>query len=228
VEIQLKGIVIIVGNYGSGKTEVAINLAAERKRRGMTVRVADLDLVNFYFRTREARHYLAGLGIDLVLPPSRYVDADLPILSPAVAGMIRQPSDMTLLDVGGDDAGATVLASLADAFQGRPRRMLVVVNPMRPHTSTVAGCLKIMGEIESASGMRIDGIVGNANLMEDTTPEIVRGGYAFVSDLAEETGLPVEFVTVAEHLRRDLDAGGIRCPILPISRQLLPPWMKTG
>jgi hypothetical protein len=226
VEIRLKGTVIIVGNYGSGKTEVAINLAAERKRRGMTVRVADLDLVNFYFRTREARAYLAGLGIDLVLPPERYVDADLPILSPAVAGMIRRPSDVTLLDVGGDDAGATVLAALADAFQNRSRRMLMVVNPLRPNTGTLGGCLKIMSEIESASRMRIDGIIGNANLMEDTTPDIIRDGYAFVSNLAEETGLPIEFVTVADHLRPDLDESGIDCPMLTISRQLLPPWLK--
>jgi hypothetical protein len=228
VEIQLKGILIIVGNYGSGKTEVTINLAAERKRRGLTVRVADLDLVNFYFRTREAREYLAGLGIDLILPPARYVDADLPILSPAVAGMIRRPSDVTLLDVGGDDAGATVLASLADAFQGGSHRVLMVVNPLRPNTSTLAGCLKIMGEIESASGMRIEGIIGNANLMEDTTPKIIRDGYEFVSHLAEETGLPLEFVTVADHLRPGLDADGIGCPILTLSRRLLPPWMKRG
>lgn len=228
MEIGLKGIVIIVGNYGSGKTEVTINLAAEQKRRGLTVRVADLDLVNFYFRTREARAYLADLGIELVLPPAQYMDADLPILTPAVAGMIRRRADVTLLDVGGDDAGATVLSCLADALNETPYRMLMVVNPFRPHTSSLPGCQKIMGEIESASGMRIDGIIGNANLIEETTAATIREGYAFVSDLAAQTGLPIEFVTVADSLRPALDENGIGCPILPLRRQLLPPWMKKG
>jgi len=108
LEISLNGIVVIVGNYGSGKTEVAINLAVNRKRSGLDVRIADLDLVNPYFRTREARKALEALGIKVVLPPQEYLHADLPILSPTVAGMIRQPDGLTLLDVGGDDAGFTV------------------------------------------------------------------------------------------------------------------------
>ncbi len=110
MKIDLDGIVVIVGNYGSGKTEISINLAANRKREGLEVRIADLDLVNPYFRTREARVPLSEMGIDVVLPPKQYLKADLPILSPKIAGMIRQPSQLTLLDVGGNDVGATVLA----------------------------------------------------------------------------------------------------------------------
>jgi hypothetical protein len=98
MEITLSGIVIIVGNYGSGKTEISINLAANRKQAGVDVRVADLDLVNPYFRTREAKDALGSLGIDVVLPEDKYLQADLPILSPLVAGMIRGPSELTLLD----------------------------------------------------------------------------------------------------------------------------------
>ena len=88
MELDLRGIVIIVGAYGSGKTEVSINLAVYMHQKGVAVRLADLDLVNPYFRTREARDILAEFGIDLVLPPARYMHADLPILTPAVAGMI--------------------------------------------------------------------------------------------------------------------------------------------
>ena len=136
MEIKLNGLVVIVGNYGSGKTEVSINLAVTSKRKGLHVRVADLDLVNPYFRTREARKALEAFDIDVVLPPQEYLQADLPILSPSIAGMIRQPDGLALLDVGGDDAGAMVLAALADAFSGVQVDMLQVVNPLRPQTAT--------------------------------------------------------------------------------------------
>ena len=141
MEISLNGIVAIVGNFGSGKTEVAINLAVNRKRAGLDVRIADLDLVNPYFRTREAKIALEELGVELVLPPREYLQADLPILSPSVAGMIRQSKGLSILDVGGDDAGATVLAALANAFSGVHVHMLQVVNPFRPQTATLEGSL---------------------------------------------------------------------------------------
>jgi hypothetical protein len=226
MKIDLKGIVIIVGNYGSGKTEVSINLAVNRKQQGMAVRVADLDLVNFYFRTREALKFLTDLGIELVLPSSEYLNADLPILAPTVAGMIRQPTDLTLLDVGGDDAGATVLSALADAFVGKSFRMLQVVNPFRPNTDSIAGCEKIRKEIEAASGMTINGIIGNANLIEETTVETIGEGYAFVSKLSGETGLPLEFITVEKRLLPEMDLTAIKCPVLTIDRQLSPPWIR--
>jgi hypothetical protein len=226
MKIDLKGIVIIVGNYGSGKTEVSINLAVNQKRHGMDVRVADLDLVNFYFRTREALKFLTDLGIELVLPPAEYLNADLPILTPAVAGMIRQPADLTLLDVGGDDAGATVLSALADAFIGKSFRMLQVVNPFRPNTDSIAGCGKIRREIEAASGMTIDGIIGNANLIEETTVETIYEGYDFVTELSRETGLPLEFITVEKSLLLQMDLAILKCPVLTLDRQLFPPWIR--
>jgi len=136
-------VVAIVGNYGSGKTEVSINLAVNRKRAGADVRIADLDLVNPYFRTREARKQLESLGIQVVLPPQEYLQADLPVLSPEIAGMIKNAAGLSLLDVGGDDVGAMVLAVLADAFKGIRIQVLQVINPLRPNTATVAGCLKI-------------------------------------------------------------------------------------
>jgi hypothetical protein len=227
VEINLTGIVVIVGNYGSGKTEVCINLAVNRKRAGMEVRVADLDLVNPYFRTREARNSLAALGIDVVLPDDEYLQADLPILSPLVAGMIRQPAQVTLLDVGGNSVGATVLAALEDAFKGKASQMLQVVNPLRPFTDTIEGCLKMRREIEKAAGMTVSGLIGNANLMDETRPEDIYAGYDFVKMLSEKSGLTLEFVTVARELLPETDLRRLACPVLPIDRQLVPPW-KTA
>ncbi|QTA89805.1 cobalamin biosynthesis protein CbiA [Desulfonema magnum] len=228
MEIDLHGIVVIVGNYGSGKTEVSINLAVNQKRAGMDVRIADLDLVNPYFRTREARNPLSTLGIDMVLPPEKYMQADLPILTPAIAGMIRQPTEMTLLDVGGDDVGATVLASLAEPLRGKNIRMLQVVNPFRPFTDTVQGCLKIRDEIEKASKMTINGIIGNTNLIDETTMTDIYEGYDFVHALSEASGLPLEFVTITTELFPEADMKRFSCPVLPIERQLVPPWKKAA
>lgn len=222
--LSLTGIVVVVGNYGSGKTEIAINMAAHHRLNGIEVRMADLDLVNPYFRTREARSALASLGIDLVLPPEAYLHADLPILTPAVAGLIRSPAPLTILDAGGDDVGATVLAALADALSGARPRMLQVVNPFRPFTDTVEGCLKIREEIERASKLTMSGIIGNANLIDDTAPEDIYEGHAFVQALSAESGLPVEFVTAPESLVNGLDLARFSCPVLIIRRQLVPPW----
>jgi len=228
LEISLNGIVAIVGNYGSGKTEVAINLAVYGKRAGLDVRIADLDLVNPYFRTREARKALEACGIKVVLPPQEYLQADLPILNPAIAGMIRQPDGLTLLDVGGDDAGATVLAALGDAFAGVDVRLLQVVNPLRPQTATVEGCLKIKNAIEAAAKLTITGLIGNANLIDETGAREIYDGHDFLLKLSAASGLPLEFITVARELLPVIDIQQFSCPVLPIARQLVPPWKAAA
>ena len=227
MKIKLGGIVVIVGNYGSGKSEVSINLAAKKKQEGVDVRIADLDLVNPYFRTREARGPLSKLGIDVVLPPERYLQADLPILDPAIAGIIRRPGQLTVIDAGGDDVGATVLASLAESFKGRSYSMLQVVNPLRPFTDSIAGCLKIRREIEAASKMTINGLIGNPNLIEETRPEDIISGYDFVEKLAKESGLPLRLLAVTAEQLPKVNSKRFSCPVLPIRRQLVPPWKKA-
>ena len=224
---RLTGIVVIVGNYGCGKTEVSINLAVNRKRAGIDVRVADLDLVNPYFRTREARAQLSELGIDVVVPPEKYLQADLPILSPVIAGLIRRPSQLTLIDAGGDDAGATVLATLAEPFRDKRVHMLQIVNPFRPFTDTLSGCLKMRDDIEKASKMTVSGIAGNANLIDETAIEDIYKGYDFVKAFSDQSRLPLEFITVAIELLPEIDVERFSCPVLPIERQLVPPWKKA-
>ncbi|MCP4109257.1 MAG: cobalamin biosynthesis protein CbiA [Desulfobacteraceae bacterium] len=228
MKINLNGIVVVVGAYGSGKTEVCINLAVSMKHEGVDVRVADLDLVNPYFRTREARGLLSNMKIDLVLPPDMYMQADLPILTPAISGMIRRPAELTLLDAGGNDAGATVLAALGDSLKGKNVHMLQVVNPFRPFTDTIRGCLKIRDEIEKASKINMTGIIGNPNLIDETTPADILSGYDFVKNLSGESGLPLEFITVAAEFLPEIKTGHFSCPVLPIARQLVPPWKKAA
>lgn len=227
MEIKLDGIIIIVGNYGSGKTEISINLAIHRKRSGINVRIADLDLVNPYFRTREARHLLSKNGIDLVIPPEQYLQADLPILSPSVAGMIQHPAQLTLIDAGGDDVGVTVLASLADTLRDREIRMLQVVNPYRPFTETINGCLEMKGKIERASRITVSGFIGNPNLIDETTEGHIHKGNDFLRELSAQSGLPIEFIAVPLDIISSINKGRFNCPLLPIARQLVPPWLKA-
>jgi len=229
----MEGLVVIVGAYGSGKTEVSIHLAYAFKNAGSSVWIADLDLVNPYFRTREARASLMRMGIEVVLPPEAYLNADLPILSPVVAGVIRKREGVVILDVGGNDVGATVLASLEDAFRAtdtlhRPLHVLFVINPFRPFTDSFSGCLKMRNAIENASKQRVTGIIGNPNLMEETTLEVVLQGYDFLHHFSKESGLPLKMITVPQALLDRLGREAISCPVLPIQRQLSFPWSRPS
>lgn len=224
MNINMNGIVIICGNYGSGKTETAVNLAAKSRQAGKEVKIADLDLVNPYFRTREARVFLEDLGVEVVLPDKKYMHADLPILAPAVAGMIQQPAELTILDAGGDDVGVTVLAALETYLSRKKVQMIQVINPLRPFTETIEGCLKIKEEIEASSKVEITGLVSNANLIEETTPEVIYEGYRFIREVSDTTGLPIEFITASSQMIPELDMDRFLCPVLTIDRQLVFPW----
>jgi MinD-like ATPase involved in chromosome partitioning or flagellar assembly len=226
LRIDLKGIVIICGNYGSGKTETAVNLAVTKKQDGLDVKIADLDLVNPYFRTREAKGLLEDMDIGVVLPDVKYMHADLPILTPAVAGMIQQPSELTILDAGGDDAGVTVLAALADHLSKKQVTMLQVINPFRPFTENVDGCIKIKEEIEQSSKIKVTGIVSNANLIDETTPEHIYKGYDLLKDVSKATGIEMKFITAGSHLISQLELDRFSCPVLEIDRKLKFPWSR--
>lgn len=229
-KIRLTGVAIIVGNYGSGKTEVAVNLAVQQKLLGCNVRLADLDLVNPYFRSREVRRTLEALGIGVILPPDQLLQADLPVLMPQVAGLIGAPGDLAILDVGGDDAGATVLAALHQAFAQLkdPVTMLQVVNPFRPNTDSIEGCLKMRRAIETSARMQVGKWVGNAHMLEETNLEHFRFGHTFMGALQDRSGLDVEFVTAPHQLMPGIQPDQVRWPVLPIYRQLVPPWKKPA
>ncbi len=225
--MNITGIVIICGNYGSGKTETSINLAVKRKNQGIDVKIADLDLVNPYFRTREARDLLKALGVEVVLPDRQYMNADLPILSPAVAGIVRQPSGLTILDTGGDDAGVIVLGALKDHLEKQEVQMLQVINPFRLLTQTVEGCIKIKNDIETSSKMSITGLIGNANLMDETSPEHIYKGYELLENVSTATGLDTAFITADSKLLPLLEVERFDCPVLEIDRKLTFPWKRV-
>lgn len=225
-EFPTKHVILFTGNYGSGKTEVAVNYASWLAREGKKVQIADLDLVNPYFRCREAKEPLEALGVEVVAPAGDYHSADLPILLPQVKGLIERPRDYAILDVGGDNVGATVLASLTNAFHTNGYDMIFVVNRNRPFTDTVEGVSRIVTEIEKASRLKVTSIVGNTHLMDETTVETVQSGIELTDGVAKKLGLPVRFVTIETSLLDQLDLTTIAHPVLPLERLLIFPWTQ--
>lgn len=218
-------LVMVVGSYGSGKTEVAVNLALQLALAGRKVQIADLDLVNPYFRCREARTLMEQHGIRVVVPPGPQQWADLPILLPEVGAMLHPPADtMTLFDVGGDDVGAKALASLRPSLGDAPYELWQVLNARRPFTSTVAGCLRMRAEIELASRFAITGFVVNSHLMEETSPDHILEGWDLATKVARRAGLPVRCVTALGQLADAPALARVEAPILRLHRHMLPPW----
>jgi signal recognition particle GTPase len=216
-------VVLMVGNYGSGKTEVAVNLAIRLSER-QEVSVVDLDIVNPYFRCREARDEMERAGIRVINPEGDYQAADLPIILPEIRGAVLQGEGTLILDVGGDDVGARVLSSLADVLSSTPCEMLQVLNAKRPFTDTVEGCVKIRTEIEIASRLPITGLISNTHLLEETDVPTILEGLQLARDVQVATGVPLAFVTADEHLRDKFAPRQAGCPVLWIRRRMLPPW----
>jgi len=226
MNIDIKPVIIFIGSYGSGKTEVAVNFAVNRLAVGVPVQIGDLDLVNPYFRSREAIEILEARGIEVVVPERYLLDADLPVLVPQIKGIIEKPKGVAILDVGGEDAGATVLGSFFPVLNRVEYDMLQVVNAMRPFTDTVVGCEQATRSIEKASRARITGVVGNTHLMDRTDADTIREGYTYAKDVARVLDVPLVFITCETRLLTELDAREFDCPVLPITRQLLPPWRR--
>ena len=222
-------LLMVVGNYGSGKTEVAIHLARRWALQGIRVSLADLDLVNPYFRCREARVPLEEARIRVVVPPPRLERSELPIVLPEIAGMLHPaPGQCSILDVGGDDVGSRVLSSLRCALGSSPYELWQVINHNRPFTNTVGGCLRMQDAIETASRLKVTGLVANTHLMEHTDARVVYDGYELAREVARSSGLPLRCVAVPAAVADDPLLDSVEPPLLPICRMMLPPWDTKG
>jgi hypothetical protein len=222
-------LVIVVGNYGSGKTEAAINLALRLADDGGMVQLADLDLVNPYFRCREALELLQAHGIRVVVPRGELIQADLPILLPEVQGMLHPPGEtISLFDVGGDEVGSRVLSSLRPGVKEGEYQLWQVINARRPFTDSVEGCLAMQEALELASRMRVTGLLVNTHLIEETTAEVVLAGWQLAGEVSRRNGCPIRCVAIHERLTAEPALRAIDAPVLRIRRTMLPPWLQTS
>ncbi len=192
------------------------------------VAIADLDIVNPYFRSREAIEVLDQLNVRSIVPKGGQFYADLPIILPSIKGAIESNQGKLILDVGGDDAGAKVLSSLTDAFRPDGYDMLMVLNANRPFTATVPDCMKMMNEIEIASRLKFTGLISNTHLMEHTTAETIEQGLKLCDEVSRESALPVRFVAAEERVLSTMKIDEIGHPVLALNRLLLKPWEKPG
>lgn len=218
-------VVIIAGGYGVGKSEVAVNLAQHLLTVDSSpVMLADLDLVNPYFRSREAAEELRNLGITPLIPKGGQFYADLPIVLPEIKGAMERTDGRLILDVGGDDVGARVLASLADAINIDQTEMLFVLNSSRPFCRTVDECRKLLAEIEQSAALSFTGIVNNTHMMEDTRAQMILDSHHLCRQFAEMASLPIRFVSCESAFVDQLSGDEIDVPVLPLNRMLLKPW----
>lgn len=218
----MKRMQIITGHYGSGKTEYAVNLARSLAETMENVVLADLDIVNPYFRSYEQTKMLEDAGVKVIVTSCGGV-ADIPALNPEVMSVFQDSKWNGVLDIGGDPIGARVLARFAHQIKPEEYDLLFVLNANRPETKDVDSALSYMRGIEYECHLRVTGIVNNTHLCGETTIEEIFKGAALAQALSERTGLPVVHHAVqkkfAEQARAKLSE-----PVLPMNIYMRKPW----
>ena len=200
-----KRLTILCGHYGSGKTNVAVNLAFKLREQHERVTVADLDIVNPYFRTKDSMKEFDERGIRLICSPYANSNVDIPALPQELYSVTDDKGQTVVLDIGGDDRGALALGRLAPQIKAEgDYEMLMVINRFRPLTPDVPSTLEVMREIETACGIPFTGLVNNSNLGEETTSADVLGSVAYADEVAKATGLPLVMTTVKDTLYTEL------------------------
>ena len=184
---------VLVGSFGSGKSELALNLALEKAKEGPCT-VVDLDVINPYFRTSERGDVLTPAGVELIMPPFALDKIEIMSLSARVYSAFSPGEGNVIFDIGGDDVGSIALGQYKARFdQIPPERLhvLFVVNPMRPTAADFDSAMDTLGKIQYVSRLNVTGIVNNANLSVETDASHLAEGYALMKQLSEATGIPV-------------------------------------
>lgn len=204
--MNYKRLTLLCGHYGSGKTNVALNMAYEIKKSYDKVAIADLDIVNPYFRTKDSAKDLEEKGIRLIVSEYAGTNVDIPALPAEMYSLTADKDLKAVIDVGGDDRGALALGRLSPEIREENNyEMLLVINKFRPLTPDAQSTLEVMQEIEQAGGLKFTSLVNNSNLGEITTAEDVLGSVEYANAVAELTGLPVKCTTVKKELYTELE-----------------------
>ena len=214
--MEHKRLTLFAGHYGSGKTNIAVNYAMQLADEGKKVCIADLDIVNPYFRTKDSERELSEKGITLISPRYANTNVDLPALPAESYRLVQDQSVYGVMDIGGDDRGAYALGRFSEAIKAEnDYRMAFVINRFRPLTSTVEDTVEIMHEIENACGIKFNCIVNNSNIGNETSVDTVRESVSFAEEVSRVTGLPIWIHTVEKNIAE----GVSDLPILPLTLQ---------
>ena len=214
--MEHKRLTLFAGHYGSGKTNIAVNYAMLLAKEGKSVCIADLDIVNPYFRTKDSERELTEQGVTLISSQYANTNVDLPAIPAESYRIVQDKSVFSVIDIGGDDRGAYALGRFAQAIRAEnDYRMVFVLNRHRPLTATVEDAIAIMREIEAAAGLCFTCIVSNSNLGAETTKETVLESVEFAEAFSKATNLPIWFYTVEKRLAEEIS----ELTILPLTLQ---------
>lgn len=218
--IGQKRVILLTGDYGCGKTNLAVNLALLLAEKGK-VSIVDMDTVNPYFRTADFGKMLTERGINVVFPQYANTNLDIPVLNFDLESIVSQ-SDFAIIDVGGSDAGAYPVGRYESLFKslGDELEMLYVFNMYRLCERSTDEVIRTLREIESACRLKCTALVNNSNLGAETTPSVIAQSVDFAEKVAEKTGLPIRFTCVTENENSDETH-------LPVKRLVTLPW-ETG
>lgn len=196
---------IIIGHYGSGKTEFAVNYAMELSKQTQNIALCDLDIVNPYFRSREKATLLEENQIQ-VISGARGHDAnlDVPMLSPSILAPLQDETKQVILDVGGDAVGARVLARFAAFFKPGQYDMFFVLNANRKETQEVMDVISHIRNIEDTVGAKVTGIINNTHLLRETSAEDVIKGQQLALEVSRATHIPIKYISTLEKVTHHL------------------------
>ncbi len=191
---------IFAGHFGSGKTEVAVNFALELKKYVQRINIIDMDIVNPFFRTVDFTHHLSRLNINVVA--SRYAGSNLemPSIPHNIPFLLNEKNSRTILDVGGDDIGARILAGYREYIITHKHRVYCVINVHRPGTDSPRKIESMIRQIEETSKIRVTALVNNSNLSLETDAKHIIEGQSILEQVSRQLNIPVAFTCANEHL----------------------------
>ena len=203
--MNYKRITLLCGHYGSGKTNIAVNMAMDLSRDHEKVVIADLDIVNPYFRSLDSKEELAQAGVRLIASAYANSNLDMPALPQEMYALTDDRSLTCVVDVGGDDRGAIALGRISPAIREENNYdMFLVINHYRPLTPDAESTVEVMREIEIAASLRFTGIINNSNLGAQTDPETVLSTVPYAREVSRLSGLPVVLTTAAQSVAAKL------------------------
>jgi len=203
--MDYKRVTIVCGHYGSGKTNIAVNMSFDLKSKKDRMAVVDLDIVNPYFRTLDSKKDFEGKGIRLICSAYANSNLDAPAIPQEIYSITDQRDESFIIDVGGDDRGALALGRISQALVEEGNYdMLMVINCYRPLTRNVEDLIQIKEEIEYAARIRFTGLINNSNIGRETTPQTVMDSLDYANKASEVLGLPIVMTSYAERLDAEL------------------------